>query len=100
MFSLDLWMGCVVGLWVYQTLGSLPDPDAVAARAQRAGMRWLKPQFPSYLSSFGLPSFHPSLDWAVCADAGFHGMPQAYENLNAQSLTPHQCVEGGRVQSR
>jgi hypothetical protein len=174
-------MGRVVGLWVYQTLGSLPDPDAVAARAQRAGMRWLtaqaiegdevldaqwlrgmrratkagglrlavhgfvgrpspspvaearaiveairiaeadfaivnaeiqyeqaagpvskqfvreyrrlKPEFPSYLSSFGRPTFHPSLDWAAWADAGFHGMPQAYENLNAQSLTPSQCVD-------
>ena len=55
--------------------------------------RRLKPQFPSYFSSFGRPKFHPSLDWAAWADAGFHGMPQAYENLNAMSLAPRQCVQ-------
>jgi hypothetical protein len=38
-------MARVTGLWVYQTLSaSPPDPDAVAARAQRHGLRWLSAQ--------------------------------------------------------
>jgi hypothetical protein len=38
-------MSRVTGLWVYQTLtASPPDPDAVAARAQRHGLRWLTAQ--------------------------------------------------------
>jgi hypothetical protein len=31
----------VTGLWVYQSLGDRPDPDRVAARAKRHGLRWL-----------------------------------------------------------
>lgn len=172
-------MARVTGLWVYQTLGERPDPETVAARAQRHGFKWLtvqaiegenvlepdwlramrratkkrgmrlgvhgfvgrphpkpaaeakamarvidiaeadfaivnaeiqyeqsppasqtfvdayrrlKPAFPSYLSSFGRPEFHPSLDWAAWASAGFRGMPQAYENLNPEKLKPIQCV--------
>jgi hypothetical protein len=54
--------------------------------------RRLKPEFPSYLSSFGRPDLHPSLDWAAWARGGFRGMPQAYENLNAENLKPIQCV--------
>jgi hypothetical protein len=54
--------------------------------------RRLKPRFPSFLSSFGRPSFHADLDWQAWADGGFRGMPQAYENLNAAELTPAQCV--------
>jgi hypothetical protein len=174
-------MARVTGLWVYQTLGRRPDPEAVAAAAQRHGLRWLtaqategeevldrnwlrgmrratrqrglrlgvhgfvgrpspkpvaearamasaidiaeadfaivnaeiqyeqstgpdsrnfvreyrrlKPEFRSYFSSFGRPEFHSSLNWAAWADGGFHGMPQAYENLNAEMLKPVQCVE-------
>lgn len=174
-------MNRVAGLWVYQSLGGPPDPEAVVARAHHHGFQWLtaqaiegadaldhhwlrqlrratrkrkmrlavhgfvgrpspkpvaeakamakaidiaeadfaivnaeiqyeqadgpvsrefvkayrrlKPDFPSYFSSFGRPAFHPSLDWAVWANAGFRGMPQAYENLNAQSLKPAQCIE-------
>jgi hypothetical protein len=38
-------MSRVTGLWVYQTLTeSPPDPDAVAARAKRHGLRWLTAQ--------------------------------------------------------
>jgi hypothetical protein len=37
-------VGRVTGLWVYQTLGKRPDPDAIAARAQRHGLRWLTAQ--------------------------------------------------------
>jgi hypothetical protein len=37
-------MARVTGLWVYQTLGRRPDPDAVATRAQRRGLRWLTAQ--------------------------------------------------------
>ena len=38
-------MSRVTGLWVYQTLtASPPDPDAVAARARRHGLRWLTAQ--------------------------------------------------------
>jgi hypothetical protein len=172
-------MARVTGLWVYQTSARRPNPEAVAARAQRHGIKWLtvqaiegekvldadwlramrratkaremrlgvhgfigrprpnpaaearamasaielakadfaivnaeiqyeqtprasqafvlayrhlKPEFPSYLSSFGRPKFHSSLDWAAWADAGFRGMPQAYENLNAEKLKPIQCV--------
>jgi hypothetical protein len=173
-------MARVTGLWVYQTLGRRPDPDAVATAAQRHGLRWLtaqategqevldrdwlrgmrratrerglrlgvhgfvgrpspkpvaearamasaidiagadfaivnaeiqyeqstrpdstnfvreyrrlKPEFRSYFSSFGRPEFHSSLNWAAWADGGFHGMPQAYENLNAEMLKPAQCV--------
>ena len=171
----------VTGLWVYQTLGPRPDPDTVAAIAERHGMRWLtaqategeelldrdwlremrratrerglrlgvhgfvgrprpkpvaearamakaidvaeadfaivnaeiqyeqsprpdskdfvreyrrlKPDFRSYLSSFGRPEFHSGLDWGAWADGRFRGMPQAYENLNASELKPAQCVE-------
>jgi hypothetical protein len=54
--------------------------------------RRLKPEFPSYLSSFGRPTFHSSLDWAAWAKGEFRGMPQAYENLNAEKLKPIQCV--------
>ena len=31
----------VTGMWVYQSLGDPPDPDEVAARAARHGMRWI-----------------------------------------------------------
>jgi hypothetical protein len=174
-------MARVTGLWVYQTLGKRPDPDAVAASAQRHGIQWitaqaiegddmldrdwlrgmrkatakrgmrlgvhgfvgrprpqpiaearamvkaidnadadfaivnaeiqyeksprpdsktfvreyrrLKPEFPSYFSSFGRPKFHPSLDFAAWANGDFDGMPQAYENLNAQALKPADCVK-------
>lgn len=55
--------------------------------------RHLKPDFPSYFSSFGRPKFHPSLDWAAWASGAFRGMPQAYENLNQEALKPVQCVE-------
>lgn len=37
-------MARVTGLWVYQTLGQLPDPEAVAARAQQHGIKWLTAQ--------------------------------------------------------
>lgn len=174
-------MGRIAGLWVYQALGQRPDPDAVVARAQQHGIRWLtaqaiegetvldrewvrgmrratrtrnmrlaihgfvgrprpkpvaearamakaidvaeadfaivnaeiqyenatgpvsrqfvdayrdlKPAFPTFLSSFGRPKFHPSLDWSAWAAGRFRGMPQAYENLNAQHLKPAQCVD-------
>jgi len=170
----------VTGLWVYQTLGQRPDPEAVAARAHRHGIKWLtaqaiegeevldrdwlrglrhatkqrdmrlgvhgfigrphpkptaeakamaraidlaqaefaivnaeiqyeqsagpdsqkfvhayrrlRPEFPSYFSSFGRPELHPTLDWDAWASGGFRGMPQAYENLNAEKLKPTQCV--------
>ena len=55
--------------------------------------RRLKPEFRSYFSSFGRPEFHPSLNWKAWADGGFAGMPQAYENLNAELLQPAQCVK-------
>lgn len=55
--------------------------------------RELRPRFRSYFSSFGRPSFHASLNWQAWADAGFRGMPQAYENLNAQALKPRLCVD-------
>jgi hypothetical protein len=174
-------MARVTGLWVYQTLGQRPDPNAVAERAQRHGVKWLtaqaiegetvldrdwlrgmrsatrernmrlavhgfigrphpkpaaeakalakaidladadfaivnaeiqyeqstgpvsqqfvdayrglKPEFPTYFSSFGRPKFHPSLNWAAWARGRFRGMPQAYENLNAEQLKPSQCVK-------
>jgi len=54
--------------------------------------RRLKPALISYLSSFGRPTLHASLEWAAWASAGFRGMPQAYENLNAEKLKPTQCV--------
>jgi hypothetical protein len=171
----------VTGLWVYQTLGRRPNPEAVAERARRHGIKWLtaqavegvevldrdwlrgmrratrqrdmrlavhgfigrprpkpvseakamakaidvadadfaivnaeihyeqskgpdsarfvdayrrlKPEFPSYFSSFGRPDLHSSLDWAAWAEGEFRGMPQAYENLNAQELRPARCVK-------
>ena len=174
-------MGRVTGIWVYQTLGGRPDPDAIATRARNNGFAWitvqaiegdtvldpawlrevrratkerglrlgvhgfigrprprpvaeanamakaidvagadfaivnaeiqyeqsaspdsqkfvdryrrLKPEFPSYFSSFGRPRFHPHLDWAAWANGGFGGMPQAYECLNAEHLTPKKCVD-------
>ena len=54
--------------------------------------RRLKPTFRSYFSSFGRPEFHSSLNWEAWAEAEFRGMPQAYENLNAELLKPKQCV--------
>ena len=54
--------------------------------------RGLRPRFTTYLSSFGRPTFHPGLDWAIWARARFRGMPQAYENLNRGALKPTQCV--------
>lgn len=55
--------------------------------------RDLKPEFPTYFSSFGRPQFHSSLNWAAWARGGFRGMPQAYENLNAEQLKPTQCAK-------
>jgi hypothetical protein len=55
--------------------------------------RALRPRFRTYFSSFGRPKFHPGLDWAAWADGGFRGMPQAYENLNAELLKPRLCVD-------
>ncbi len=174
-------MARVTGLWVYQTLGQRPDPEAAARRAQQHGIKWLtaqaiegetvldrdwlrgmrratrehnmrlavhgfigrpqprpiaeakamakaidiaeadfaivdaeiqyehatgpvsqqfvdayrglKPGFPTYFSSFGRPKFHSSLNWAAWASGEFRGMPQAYENLNAEHLKPSQCVD-------
>lgn len=37
-------MARLTGLWVYQELGPRPDPEAVAARAQRHGLKWLTAQ--------------------------------------------------------
>jgi hypothetical protein len=34
-------MARVTGMWVYQSLGDPPDPDQVASRAARHGMRWI-----------------------------------------------------------
>jgi hypothetical protein len=63
-----------------------------ASQAFVNAYRRLKPAFPSFLSSFGRPQLHPSLDWAAWASGGFRGMPQAYENLNAEKLKPILCV--------
>ncbi len=174
-------MARVTGMWVYQSLDDPPDPETVAGRAARHGLRWitaealvdgevsrqdwlrgmrratrergirlgvhgyvgrptpapaaeakaisraieiadadfaivnaekeyedapgpvsqqfvdtyreLRPRFRTYLSSFGRPKFHPGLDWAAWAGAGFRGMPQAYENLNPTLLKPSLCVD-------
>ena len=55
--------------------------------------RDLKPSLLTFFSSFGRPKFHASLDWGAWAAGKFRGMPQAYENLNAQHLKPAQCVD-------
>jgi hypothetical protein len=55
--------------------------------------RDLKPTFLTYFSSFGRPKFHAGLDFGAWAAGGFRGMPQAYENLNAEHLKPRLCVE-------
>jgi hypothetical protein len=34
-------VGRITGMWVYQSLGDRPDPDAVAGRAARHRMKWL-----------------------------------------------------------
>jgi hypothetical protein len=34
----------VTGLWVYQALGTRPDPEAVVTRAHRYGLRWITVQ--------------------------------------------------------
>ena len=65
------------------------NPDS---RAFVDAYRRLQPDFVSYFSSFGRPSFHAGLDWAAWAEGAFRGMPQAYENLNAAQLKPAQCV--------
>ena len=174
-------MARVTGMWVYQSLGEPPDPDAVAGRAARHGMRWitaeaivggevarqdwlrgmrratrergirlgvhgfvgrptpapaaeaktmsraiesptrtsrsstprsstrrspapvskrfarryraLKADFRTYFSSFGRPEFHPGSTGPRGRTRGFCGMPQAYENLNAELLKPRLCVD-------
>jgi hypothetical protein len=55
--------------------------------------RALKPKFPTYLSSFGRPTFHDQMDWSAWAKAGFAVMPQAYENVDSKDLKPSQCVD-------
>lgn len=67
-----------------------PDPDSKRFVNE---YRRLKPDFPSYFSSFGRPKFHSSLDYGAWASADFQGMPQAYESLNPTLLKPTQCVE-------
>jgi hypothetical protein len=54
--------------------------------------RRLQPDVLSYFSCFGRPSFHAGLDWGAWSEGAFRGMPQAYENLNAEHLKPSQCV--------
>ena len=34
----------VTGMWVYQTLGQRPEPDAAATRAKNHGLKWLSAQ--------------------------------------------------------
>ena len=65
------------------------NPDSAAFTRR---YRSLKDDFPTYFSSFGRPEFHPDLNWAAWADAGFWGMPQAYENLNRDKLKPRLCI--------
>ena len=36
--------GRVTGLWVYQALGTPPDPEVLVARAKRFGLRWVTAQ--------------------------------------------------------
>lgn len=66
-----------------------PGPDS---RTFVRAYRRLRPDVVSYFSSFGRPKLHAGLDWAAWADGAFRGMPQAYENLNADELKPTQCV--------
>ncbi len=68
------------------------EQSTPASQAFVRAYRGFKPEFPSYFSSFGRPKFHPSLDWSAWASGRFRGMPQAYENLNAEKLKPIQCV--------
>src|SRR5688572_14776414 len=37
-------MARVTGLWVYQTVGRRPDPDAMATRARNHGFAWITVQ--------------------------------------------------------
>ena len=67
---------------------STPDSEVFVDAYRR-----LKPSFTTYFSSFGRPQFHSGLDWKAWADGGFLAMPQAYENLNAEKLTPAACVK-------
>jgi hypothetical protein len=69
--------------------------DAPPGTSKRFVVRYrqLRPQFRSYFSSFGRPSLHGGLDWKAWADAGFAGMPQAYQNLNPAFLRPSSCVD-------
>jgi len=66
-----------------------PNPDSKTFVKR---YRELKPGFKTYFSSFGRPKFHPDLDWQAWADGDFLGMPQAYENLNRDLLSPKQCI--------
>jgi hypothetical protein len=65
-----------------------PTPDS---RDFTRRYRALKGDFPTYFSSFGRPEFHGRLNWAAWGNAGFWGMPQAYENLNPK-LKPSLCI--------
>lgn len=69
------------------------NSDLPVSQAFVDAYRALKPQFRSYLSSFGRPSLHAKMNWNAWARARFAAMPQAYENLNAEALTPVLCVE-------
>ena len=69
------------------------DAPGPVSRRFTETYRELRPRFRSYFSSFGRPEFHGGLDWAAWANADFRGMPQAYENLNAEFLRPDLCVD-------
>lgn len=73
--------------------GEYEDAPAGTSKRFVESYRRLRPEFQSYFSSFGRPSLHAGLDWKAWADAGFAGMPQAYENLNPTQLRPTTCIE-------
>lgn len=77
----------IVNAEVQYERSTAPDSRRFVERYRR-----LKPEFPSYFSSFGRPQFHPGLDWAAWASGEFRGMPQAYENLNKELLRPARCI--------
>ena len=65
------------------------NPDSAAFTRR---YRSLKDDFTTYFSSFGRPDCAQDLNWAAWADAGFLGMPQAYENLNRDKLDARLCI--------
>src|SRR5215217_8599515 len=85
-------MARVTGLWVYQSLGEPPDPDVVAGRAARHGMRWITAEAlvdgelsrPHWLRAMRRATRERGLQLAV---HGFVGRPRPAPAADAKAMS-------------